>query len=236
MKLNAPLMSATLLRRYKRFLADVRLETGEELTATCPNTGTMLGLCDPGLTIWLSRSDNPARKYAHTWHLTDKPGIGLVGIDTSLPNRIAEEAIASGALPDLAGYATLRREVKYGTNSRIDLLLEGNGRPACYVEVKNVTLIRQPGLAEFPDCATARGTKHLQEMAEMVRQGHRAVMLYVIQCENPARFALTPDLDPVYFKAFRAARKAGVEALAFTCHVNLDSISLKAQVPVADPS
>ncbi len=236
MKLNAPLMSATLLRRYKRFLADVRLETGEEITATCPNTGTMLGLCDPGLNIWLSRSDSPTRKYAHTWHLTDKPGIGLVGIDTSLPNRIAEEAITSGALPELTGYATLRREVKYGANSRIDLLLEGNGRPACYVEVKNVTLIRQPGLAEFPDCATARGTKHLHEMAEMVRQGHRAVMLYVIQCANPARFALTPDLDPVYFKAFREARKAGVEAMAFTCHVNLDSISLKAQVPVTDPS
>lgn len=236
MKLNAPLMSATLLRRYKRFLADVRLETGEEITATCPNTGTMLGLCDPGLNIWLSRSDSPTRKYAHTWHLTDKPGIGLVGIDTSLPNRIAEEAITSGALPELTGYATLRREVKYGANSRIDLLLEGNGGPACYVEVKNVTLIRRPGLAEFPDCATARGTKHLHEMAEMVRQGHRAVMLYVIQCANPARFALTPDLDPVYFKAFREARKAGVEAMAFTCHVNLDSISLKAQVPVTDPS
>lgn len=236
MKLNAPLIPATLLRRYKRFLADVRLETGEEITATCPNTGTMLGLCDPGLTIWLSRSASPTRKYAHTWHLTDKPGIGLVGIDTSLPNRIAEEAITAGPLPELAGYATLRREVKYGANSRIDLLLEGNGRPACYVEVKNVTLIRQPGLAEFPDCATARGTKHLHEMAEMVRQGHRAVMLYVIQCANPARFALTPDLDPVYFKAFREARKAGVEAMAFTCHVKLDSISLKAQVPVTDPS
>jgi sugar fermentation stimulation protein A len=236
MKLPYELMPATLLRRHKRFLADVRLESGEELTATCPNTGTMLGLCEPGTRIWLSRSNNPARKYAHTWHLAEKPGTGLVGIDTSLPNRIAEEAIRNNALPELGGQEAIRREVKYGANSRIDLLLEGNGKPTCYVEVKNVTLIRQPGLAEFPDCATARGTKHLMEMADMVRAGHRAVMLYVIQCATPQRFALTPDLDPVYFGAFQAARKAGVEALAFTCHVNLDTIRFKAQVPVTDPS
>jgi sugar fermentation stimulation protein A len=151
MKLNAPLIPARLLRRYKRFLADVRLESGEELTATCPNTGTMLGLCEPGSRIWLSRSANPARKYAHTWHLSERPGLGLVGIDTSLPNRIAEEAITSGALPELAGYTSFRREVKYGTNSRIDLLLEDTGRPPCYVEAKNVTLIRRPGLAEGRD-------------------------------------------------------------------------------------
>jgi sugar fermentation stimulation protein A len=236
MKLPLPLMPATLRRRYKRFLADVRLDSGEEVTATCPNTGTMLGLCDEGMRVWVSRSESPTRKYAHTWHLTEKPGVGLVGIDTSLPNRIAEEAIAAGQIPELAGYGQIRREVKYGESSRIDLLLENPGRPPCYVEVKNVTLIRQPLLAEFPDCATARGTKHLAEMAAMVREGHRAVMLYVIQCATPERFSLTPDLDPVYFKAFSVARKAGVEALAFTCHVKLDSIALKAQVPVIDPS
>jgi sugar fermentation stimulation protein A len=235
MKLPLPLLPARLIRRYKRFLADVRLETGEALTATCPNTGTMLGLCQEGARVWLSRSDSPTRKYADTWHLTERDDVGLVGIDTSLPNRIAQEAIEAGQLPDLAGYETLRREVRYGANSRIDLLLEGQGRPPCYVEIKNVTLIRQPGLAEFPDCATARGTKHLGEMAEMVRTGHRAVMLYVIQCATPERFALTPDLDPTYFRAFIAARKAGVEALAFTCHVSVDSISLKSQVPVIDP-
>lgn len=235
MKLPLPLMPATLLRRYKRFLADVRLESGEEVTATCPNTGTMLGLCEEGSRVWLSRSESPTRKYAHTWHLSERKDVGLVGIDTNLPNRIAEEAIRAGQLPGLAGYESLRREVRYGGNSRIDILLEGGNRPACYVEIKNVTLIRQPGLAEFPDCATARGTKHLREMAEMVHSGHRAVMLYVIQCGTPERFALTPDLDPVYFKAFSEARKAGVEALAFTCHVSVDSISLKSQVPVIDP-
>ncbi len=236
MRFSSPLIPATLIKRYKRFLADVRLGSGDVLTATCPNTGTMLGLTDPGLAVYISKSDSKTRKYAHTWHLTEKPGLGLVGIDTSLPNRIAEEAIVTGAIPELAGYGGLRREVKYGESSRIDILLEGNGRPACYVEVKNVTLIRTPGLAEFPDCVTERGTKHLRELAEMVKAGHRAVMVYVIQCAKPSRFALTRDLDPRYVEAFVAARNQGVEALAFTCHVTLDSITPKAQIPVTEPS
>jgi sugar fermentation stimulation protein A len=236
MQFPSPLIPATLIQRYKRFLADVRLHTGEVITTTCPNTGTMLGMTDPGLAVYLSRSDSPTRKYAHTWHITDKPGIGLVGIDTSLPNRITEEAITAQAIPPLNGYPNLRREVKYGENSRIDLLLQGGGKPDCYVEVKNVTLVRQPGLAEFPDCRTDRGAKHLREMSEMVRQGHRAVMVYLIQCASPTRFTLTRDLDPTYVEAYIAARNAGVEAIALTCHVSLDSIRPKAQVPVIDPS
>lgn len=236
MQFPSPLIPATLIQRYKRFLADVRLHTGEVITTTCPNTGTMLGMTDPGLAVYLSRSDSPTRKYAHTWHITDKPGIGLVGIDTSLPNRITEEAITAQAIPPLSGYPNLRREVKYGENSRIDLLLQGGGKPDCYVEVKNVTLVRQPGLAEFPDCRTDRGAKHLREMSEMVRQGHRAVMVYLIQCASPTRFTLTRDLDPTYVEAYIAARNAGVEAIALTCHVSLDSIRPKAQVPVIDPS
>ncbi|NMD07120.1 MAG: DNA/RNA nuclease SfsA [Phyllobacteriaceae bacterium] len=236
MQFPSPLIPATLIQRYKRFLADVRLHTGEVITTTCPNTGTMLGMTDPGLAVYLSRSDSPTRKYAHTWHITDKPGIGLVGIDTSLPNRITEEAITAQAIPPLSGYPNLRREVKYGENSRIDLLLQGGGKPDCYVEVKNVTLVRQPGLAEFPDCRTDRGAKHLREMSEMVRQGHRAVMVYLIQCASPTRFTLTRNLDPTYVEAYIAARNAGVEAIALTCHVSLDSIRPKAQVPVIDPS
>lgn len=235
MRFPSPLIKATLIKRYKRFLADVRLDTGEIITATCPNTGTLLGMTDPGLTVHVSRSESPTRKYPHTWHLTEKPGIGLVGIDTSLPNKIAGEAIATGFLGELSGYSSLRREVKYGANSRIDVLLEGGGKAPCYVEVKNVTLMRQPGLAEFPDCRTDRGAKHLREMAEMVEQGHRAVMVYLVQCAAPTRFTLTPDLDPTYLKAYRLARKAGVEALALTCHVSLDSITPKAQIPVIDP-
>jgi sugar fermentation stimulation protein A len=235
MRFSAPLRRGRLVQRYKRFLADIVLDSGEAITATCPNTGSMLGLCDPGLTVYVSRSDSPTRKYAHTWHLTEKPGIGLVGNDTSLPNRIIEEAVASGAIVELAGYGTLRREVKYGENSRIDLLLSDAGKPDCYVEVKNVTLIRQPGLAEFPDCPTERGAKHLREMSAMVAKDHRAVMVYLIQCASPTRFTLTRDLDAAYVEAFLAARKAGVEALAFTCHLSLDSITLKEQVPVIDP-
>ena len=236
MHFATPLIPATLIKRYKRFLADVQLDTGELITTTCPNTGTMLGMTDPGLRVYLSKSNSPTRKYAHTWHITDKPGVGLVGIDTSLPNRITEEAIAAQGIPELAGYDSIRREVKYGANSRIDLLLEGAGKPACYVEVKNVTLVRQPGFAEFPDCRTERGEKHLRELSEMVRQGHRAVMVYLIQCASPTRFALTQDIDPAYVAAYRLARQVGVEAIAFTCHVSLDSITPKAQVPVIDPS
>jgi sugar fermentation stimulation protein A len=235
MQFPAPLLKATLIKRYKRFLADVRLASGEVVTCSCPNTGTMLGMTDEGLTVYLSKSESLTRKYAHTWHITDKPGVGLVGIDTSLPNRITEEAIKAAFIPELAGYTDLRREVKYGSNSRIDIVLTGPDRPSCYVEVKNVTLVRQPGLAEFPDCRTVRGAKHLRELSEMARMGHRAVMVYVVQCASPTRFALTRDLDATYVEEYLRARKAGVEALAFTCHVSLDSITPKAQISVLDP-
>ena len=234
MEFGSPLIAGTLLQRYKRFLADVRLETGEVITASCPNTGTMLGLTAPGMTIYLSRSDSASRKYAHTWEMTDRPGYGLIGINTARPNKLVEDAIATGKIKTLSGYSNLRREVKYGANSRIDLLLEGPGKPACYVEVKNVTLYRRPRLAEFPDCVTERGTKHLNELSEMVRQGHRAVMVYCIQGGGAEAFALTPDIDPIYAKAFAAAKSQGVEACAVNCHVGLDSIAVTGTVPVLD--
>lgn len=235
MRFKETLKQAKLIRRYKRFLADVEWPDGSVVTATCPNTGSLLGATEPGLTIYLSKSDSPTRKYAYTWHLTDRPGIGLVGIDTSLPNRIVEETILAKAIPQLAAYSALRREVKYGVNSRIDLLLEGEGLPACYVEVKNVTFIRTPGLAEFPDCVTTRGTKHLRELTAMVHEGHRAVMVYLVQCESPTHFSLTRDLDPVYVDAFIAARKAGVEAIALTCHMSPDTITVKTRIPILHP-
>lgn len=234
MEFASPLIRGTLMRRYKRFLADVRLEDGSFVTATCPNTGTMLGLTDPGMTIHMSRSDSPTRKYAHTWEMTDRPGFGLIGINTGRPNYLVEKAITSGLIDSLAGYDGIRREVKYGTNSRIDLLLEKEGKPPCYVEVKNVTLYRKPKLAEFPDCVTERGTKHLFELAEMVKQGHRAVMVYCIQGGGAEAFALTPDIDPVYDDAFRKARAQGVEAIAVTCHVGLERISATGTVPVLE--
>jgi sugar fermentation stimulation protein A len=234
MEFATPLIQATLLKRYKRFLADVRLASGDVVTATCPNTGTMLGLTDPGMTVYLSRNSSATRKYAHTWEMTERPGYGLIGINTARPNRLVEQAILAGLMPGLSDVANLRREVRYGANSRIDLLLEQQGEPSCYVEVKNVTLYRQPGLAEFPDCVTERGTKHLAELAAMVRQGHRAMMVYCIQGGGAQAFALTPDIDPKYVAAYDAARAIGVEAIAMTCHVGLERIAVTGTVPVIE--
>jgi sugar fermentation stimulation protein A len=234
MQFKTPLIRGTLRQRYKRFLADVTLDTGETITAACPNTGTMLGLTTPGLTVYVSRSDSVTRKYPHTLEIVVRDDVGCIGINTGHPNRLAEDAIRLGRVQLLQDYASIRREVKYGENSRIDLLLEAEGRPRCYVEVKNVTLYRQAHHAEFPDCRTERGAKHLREMSEMVRLGHRAVMVYCIQGGNPVDFALTPDLDRDYFDAFKAAKAAGVEAIALTCHVSSDKIEVTGEVPVLD--
>jgi sugar fermentation stimulation protein A len=228
MRFPAPLVRATLLRRYKRFLADVTLDDGPVVTVHCPNSGAMLGLDAPGVEVWLSSAANPKRKHPWTWELV-REGDTLVGINTGHPNALAAEAIAAGTIPELAGYATLRREVKYGRNSRIDLLLEDPERPPCYVEVKNVHLKRGIGPdtpAEFPDCVTARGAKHLVELADMVAAGGRAVMLYLAQRDDVGRFALAADIDPAYAAGLRLARAAGVEALAYRCRVALDGIAV----------
>jgi sugar fermentation stimulation protein A len=229
------LIPATLVRRYKRFLADVLLDSGEALTVHIANPGAMTGLQAPGARVWLSRSANPARKLAFSWELieTDFGATPeLVGVNTAHPNALAVEAIAAGVIPELAGYASLRREVKYGRNSRVDILLEDPARPPCYVEVKNVHLMRQPGLAEFPDSRTARGAKHLDELATMAAGGARAVMLFVIQIGSSTRFALARDIDPVYGAAFDRARLAGVEALAYRCRIHAQGIEVVASVPI----
>ena len=235
MRFASPLVSGKLIQRYKRFLADVALHSGETITAACANTGAMLGLNEPGAMVWLSRSENPTRKYRHTWELVEIPNLGLVGVNTGSPNRITAEAIRAGVLSELAGYESIRHEVKYGRNSRIDLLLEGPGRKPCYVEVKNAHLFRQPGMVEFPDCVTERGRKHLHELADMVRSGARAAMVYLVQAAAPDRFALAEDLDPSYLHAFREARKAGVEAFALCCNVTTTEITANRAVPVQVP-
>ena len=210
------------------------LDTGETITAACPNTGSMLGLTEAGNPVWLSRSESPTRKYPHTWELVEIPDQGLVGINTAQPNHIVTEAIAAGKIAELKGYASLRNEVKYGQNSRIDVLLEDAAHPPCYVEIKNVHFFRKPGLAEFPDCVTERGTKHLVELSNMVKAGARAVMVYLIQCQKPQHFGLADDKDRTYFNEFKKARKAGVEALALTCHVSTSEITVDRAIPILE--
>ncbi|MEO0961822.1 MAG: DNA/RNA nuclease SfsA [Pseudomonadota bacterium] len=231
-----PLVPGTLLKRYKRFLADVELDTGETITAHCANPGAMLGLNDPGNRVWLSKSDNPKRKLAYSWELVEVDGT-LIGINTSMPNKLAEEAIAADRIKELTGYETLRREVKYGQNSRIDILLEGGlledgTKPLTYVEVKNVHLMREPGLAEFPDSVTARGAKHLVELGDMAEQGHRAVMLYLVQYPGTQRFRLADDIDPKYAAALEVARGRGVETLCYGCDITTDAIELTYQLEI----
>lgn len=224
MKFAAPLARGRLVKRYKRFLADVVLdENGSEVTAHCANPGSMLGLKEPGSRVWLSQSDNPKRKLKYSWEIIEADG-ALVGINTAHPNMLVEEAIEAGRIKALSGYETLRREVKYGKNSRIDILLEdGNGKKT-YVEVKNVHLMRQAGLAEFPDSVTARGAKHLAELADMVAEGHGAAMVFLVQRPDCDRLSLASDIDPAYASAFAAAREAGVNTYAIGCDVTLDGI------------
>lgn len=218
-----PLVPGTLIKRYKRFLADVELDSGEMLTAHCANPGAMMGLHAPGNRVWLSKSDNPKRKLAYSWELVEVDGT-LVGINTGMPNKLAEEAILAGRIPELAGYETLRREVKYGKSSRIDILLEDDGKPLTYVEVKNVHLMREAGLAEFPDSVTARGAKHLVEMGDMVDQGARAAMVYLVQRPDCDSLSFARDIDPAYAAAFEAARSRGVEAYAVGCRITPEEI------------
>lgn len=243
MRFPRPLVGATLVRRYKRFLADVVLDDGRKVTAHCPNPGSMMGLSDPGLRVWLSPAASPKRKLPFTWELVffdDGPqGPHLVGINTGHPNRLVEEAIVAGRIPELGGYATIRREVKYGKSSRIDLLLEDPTRPSAYVEVKNVHLLRPDRhngrAAEFPDCVTARGAKHLEELADMVAAGHRAMMVYCIQRSDCDHFRLAEDLDPAYAIGLLSAVSAGVEVAALATRTSIDGIDLVRPLPVVLP-
>mgnify|MGYP003644170767 FL=1 len=219
------------MKRYKRFLADVELESGEFITAHVANPGSMMGLKDAGMTVWLSPANNPKRKLQYSWELVAADG-ALVGINTAHPNGIVAEAIENGKVAALAGYDTLTREVKYGANSRIDMLLSGGGKPDCYVEVKNVTLMRDGSVAEFPDSVTARGTKHLQELQNMVAEGNRAVMFYLVQRTDCTAFRLAADIDPAYAAAFRLAEDAGVEILCYDCHISTSEIRLGSPIPI----
>lgn len=237
MKFCSDLIPATLMRRYKRFLADVELMDGSVITVHVANPGAMTGLQAPGARIWLSKSPNASRKLPYSWELVEADfgaGAELVGVSTAHPNAIVAAALAADAIPELAGYTSVRREVKYGAASRVDFVLEAADRPPCYLEVKNVHLMRAPGHAEFPDAVTARGARHLDELARIHAAGARAVMLFVIQIASATRFALARDIDPAYGRAFDHARAAGVEALAYTCRLTQDGITLATPVPIAE--
>jgi len=232
MRFETPLVPARLIRRYKRFLSDFELEDGRRITAHCPNPGSMLGLADPGVHCWLEPNDNPKRKLRFGWRIVELGDGHRAGIDTSVPNRLVRTALRERRITELSAYSGLRSEVPYGTRSRVDFLLRETGLPDAYVEVKNVHLRRTADWAEFPDSVTARGARHLRELAEMVTRGHRAVMLYIVQRTDCGRFRLAGDLDPAYAAAFLLARNAGVEAICYDCTVSTDGISLRRALPV----
>lgn len=229
MNFPSPLVRGRLVQRYKRFFADVMLDNGAEVTAHCPNPGAMLGLNIPGLPVWLSRSDDPKRKLAHTLELVEADG-GLVGVNTMHPNRIVAEALQAGLIPELAGYESIRREVKYGEASRVDFLLTAPDRPPCWLEIKNCHLSRGGGLAEFPDCVAARSSRHLRELAAMAKAGDRAVVLFVVQRTDCDRFSACAELDPVFARTLGEAAAEGVEVLVYACEIDEQRVALKGRI------
>lgn len=235
MKFPEPLVQGQLIKRYKRFLADVTLESGEVITAHVANSGRMTGVSAPGSRVWLLPNRSKTAKLPYKWELIEADGT-LVGVNTNRPNALVQEGIENGTITQLQGYETLRREVKYGENSRIDLLLEGAASKTtpdtAYVEVKNVHM-REGMKATFPDAVTARGLKHLKEMTQMVRAGHRAVMIYCIQRDDCASFDTDDPVDPAYGAGLRQALEDGVEAYAYACDISFTGIQLNQEIPLA---
>ena len=236
MKFDPPLQTATLIKRYKRFMADVELSNGDVLTLHCPNTGSMKNCAEPGSQVWFSDSGNPKRKYPHTWELVSVEGNFVAGINTNRANALVKEALENNVVPALSGYDELRSEVKYGEeNSRIDLLLEFNQASAkplsCYVEVKNLTLGEgKDGF--FPDAVTERGRKHLRELVKMVEQGHRAVLFFCVQHTGVVVAKPAQHIDPKYAETIREAVAAGVEVMAWQCVLNESEARIEKELPV----
>ena len=237
MLFSHPLIEGVLIRRYQRFLADVRLTDGRHVTAHTANTGSMLGCSEPGSRVWLSQATNPARKYPLSWEIVEVATGVLVGINTALPNRLVQEAIEGGVARELQGYDRLRGEVVYGAeHSRIDLLLERDGDDArCYVEVKNVTAVGDDGVAIFPDAVSARGTKHLRELMTVVAAGHRGVLCFCVQRGDAREVRPADAIDPLYGTTLRQAIAAGVEAIAYRAEISPTGICLRTPLPVVCP-
>jgi sugar fermentation stimulation protein A len=237
MRFGTPLIPAMLVRRYKRFLADVMFESGEMTTVHVANPGAMTGLNRPYSRVWLSDSQNPMRTLRYSWELVETDlgsGPELVGVNTVLPNLLVAEALEAGSIPELRNYPSIRREVKYGVGSRADFVLEDGKRPTCYLEIKNVHLMRKPQLAEFPDSVTARGAKHLEDLSLMAAGGARAVLLFVVQIPSADRFTVARDIDPAYAAGFDRARQKGVEMLAWRCKIAIEGIAVVTPVPIVE--
>ncbi|UWR22733.1 DNA/RNA nuclease SfsA [Sulfitobacter sp. S190] len=224
MRFQTPLVPARLIRRYKRFLADCTLADGTEVTAHCANPGSMMGLAEPGTKIWLEPNNDPRKKLRYGWRLVDHENGHFTGVDTSLPNRVLKQALQERRIMALGGYDTVRPEVKYGSNSRIDFLLTADGLPDAFVEVKSVTLSRTPGQAEFPDSVTARGTKHMNGLAQVAREGHRAILLYLVQRTDCTHVTIADDIDPAYARAHAAATEAGVETICIATTLSPEEV------------
>ncbi len=223
------LIQGTLIKRYKRFMADVKLRNGHVVTAHCPNTGSMLECSEPGRKVYLSRHNNPKRKLKYTWEMIEMPG-SLVGTNTMVPNKLVKASTEAGKVPELEGFDSIRPEVKYGQNSRIDRLLE-NGDCRCLVEIKNCTLVMD-GVALFPDAVTSRGLKHLVELQDQVRMGNRSVMFYLVQRMDATLFRPADHIDPAYGRELRRALKNGVEIVAYDVFLDLEGIRLNRAVPI----
>lgn len=223
------LIPGVLVKRYKRFMADVRLADGELVTAHCPNSGSMQECCEPGRPVYLSVHNNPKRKLKYTWELIEMPA-SIVGINTLIPNRLVAESIAAGLVADLDGYENLTREVKTSDNTRLDILLSSEDGSRCYVEIKNCTLVKE-GVACFPDAVTSRGLKHLVELSSLVSKGFRCVIFYVIQRMDAKIFQPADHIDPDYGRTLRQALKNGVEILVFDTRIDLKAISLNRKIP-----
>lgn len=226
-----PLHRGTLLARRQRFLADIRLDDGREILAHCPNTGRMLGYSAPGLRVWASERPAGSGRCAWTWELADVGG-ALVGVHPARANALALEAIVADRIPALAGYAQRRREVRYGDNSRIDVLLSSPNRADCYVEVKSVTAADSDGLGIFPDAVSDRALRHLAELERMAAAGARAVLLFCVQRADVLAVRAAAEIDPAYARGLARARSAGVEALAWQCEVTLQQIVLQRPLPL----
>jgi len=227
MRFSTRLIRGTLVQRYKRFLADVRLADGQIVTAHCTNTGSMMGCKEPGSTVYISCSDKPSRKLAYTWEML-QINRAWVGINTMHPNRLVAEAVEGGIIPELIGYNTIRREVVTRPGTRLDLCLEGRDG-LCFVEVKNVTLAVD-GVAAFPDAVSERGTKHLKELMRLRRKGHRAAVVFVIQRPDCHSFRPADEIDAEYGRWLRKAIKAGVEVLPYRAKVTPKGISLTQRI------